>query len=771
MHSFTQEKDAWGIKHDITYGSHGRYYHNFLKLKAVMDAARRNFPNNKDIESYIYSSYIKIGYALPDTSEDSPSWEPCTNGVSNKILELYAEEVESVLNKSGVDVAAAKKIGPPLCQASIDGKIELVRDLLIRGHDVNQGDLADRCTPLMRASQKGHTEVVQLLLENQANVNQSNRFGSAPLHMASEKGYTDVVRRLVNANGVDVNQSDHHGLTPLLMASDKGHTEVVRLLVNAYGVDVNKSNKNAATPLLIAIKKGYTEIVRLLVHAQALLDQPDKKGNTPFSVAFDNRHGEVVNLLLEKDPTLLNQVCVTQEQIDNAAGRAEKHVLKRRRQYYRGIEDVSDIESGSDIESDSESGPGSTDTESNSESGPGSTEVEKDGKSQPAEANSDVVVIGSSYPKTDSDLESCAGTLVVSDSDSGTLVVSDSGSGTPVVSDTDECTEKSPESVQDRITGVEEDLVEEDSSDGKPQRIQSHERTDKSPDSVQDSRVLTDTSSANKQLFPQDVTSSTNHQVRRSSRQHIKFNNRRDIDTYGEKESGQMKAFRWHIYDYSLKKSREMLMGHFSPNTCEALKITLRNIHASPTGEPGHGLLFQQIKLSEKDEEIIFKALPFPCIAYYVFLKHLIAKIPPIEIDEELYSFDFSTWKRVLKSQTKRPGNIHTHTVDDQESVDNEVYDSLREYGKYSGKPQGTDGLTTFAFPSYSKCICDARKKVFKKLDRSSRLDFCEQQIFGGSLGLDKIYHKGVKEFIRYFELSICLLASEPSFSTATDEE
>ena len=68
----------------------------------------------------------------------------------------------------------------------------------------------------------------------------------------------------------------------------------------------------------------------------ALLDEPDKKGNTPFCVALDNRHDDVVNLLLEKDSTLLNQVRVTQEQIGKAT-RSEKYVLRRRQQYLREL--------------------------------------------------------------------------------------------------------------------------------------------------------------------------------------------------------------------------------------------------------------------------------------------------------------------------------------------------------------------------------------------------------------------------------------------------
>ena len=82
-----------------------------------------------------------------------------------------------------------------LIDATLNGDIELVRELLENGADINIRDNGGD-TPLILASIKGHTDIVRLLLENEANVNSIGYDGDTALIRASDKGYADIVKLL-----------------------------------------------------------------------------------------------------------------------------------------------------------------------------------------------------------------------------------------------------------------------------------------------------------------------------------------------------------------------------------------------------------------------------------------------------------------------------------------------------------------------------------------------------------------------------------------------
>ncbi|KPL20242.1 MAG: hypothetical protein AMJ75_12065, partial [Phycisphaerae bacterium SM1_79] len=63
-----------------------------------------------------------------------------------------------------------------LIQASKDGNIQSVKNLLSESANVNAKDYQNR-TPLMWAAYNGHTEVIKLLLEKNADVNAKTNGG------------------------------------------------------------------------------------------------------------------------------------------------------------------------------------------------------------------------------------------------------------------------------------------------------------------------------------------------------------------------------------------------------------------------------------------------------------------------------------------------------------------------------------------------------------------------------------------------------------------
>ena len=87
-------------------------------------------------------------------------------------------------------------------------------------------------TPLQNASWEGNLEsVLELLDEEGTEENAANEEGWTALHIASAFGHTEVVLALLNKTDIDINSVDNRGMTPLHYASRDGRLDVVRMKV------------------------------------------------------------------------------------------------------------------------------------------------------------------------------------------------------------------------------------------------------------------------------------------------------------------------------------------------------------------------------------------------------------------------------------------------------------------------------------------------------------------------------------------------------------
>jgi ankyrin repeat protein len=82
------------------------------------------------------------------------------------------------------------------------GDIEVVRDLLLRGIDVDAKDRHGQ-TSLMLAAHAGHREIVQILIDHRADLNVTAKFGLSALMLAVIAGHEEVARLLARA-GADL---------------------------------------------------------------------------------------------------------------------------------------------------------------------------------------------------------------------------------------------------------------------------------------------------------------------------------------------------------------------------------------------------------------------------------------------------------------------------------------------------------------------------------------------------------------------------------------
>lgn len=98
----------------------------------------------------------------------------------------------------------------PLMLASLQGLLEVCRQLILKGADVNKPGWA----PLHYAATHGHLDVMNLLLENDAYIDAASPNGTTPLMMAAHYGTPSAVKRLLEA-GSDPLLKNDQGLTAI----------------------------------------------------------------------------------------------------------------------------------------------------------------------------------------------------------------------------------------------------------------------------------------------------------------------------------------------------------------------------------------------------------------------------------------------------------------------------------------------------------------------------------------------------------------------------
>ncbi len=188
---------------------------------------------------------------------------------------------------------------PPIHEAAYFGDLDTVRVLVSDGSSVNAKDAAGYM-PLHCALCGGHKDIVRLLLSKGANVNAKTADDRAPLCFAQT---LDMAELLIK-EGADANARIEFGSTVLHSAVSHRDVQIVELLLN-HGADANAKAGGRAwscggwTILHLACKEGNKAMVELLLAKGLDVTARTDKGDTPMSLAKDNGHIQVVQLLVQ----------------------------------------------------------------------------------------------------------------------------------------------------------------------------------------------------------------------------------------------------------------------------------------------------------------------------------------------------------------------------------------------------------------------------------------------------------------------------------------
>ena len=166
---------------------------------------------------------------------------------------------------------------------------------------------------LLRACRKGDKPSVQAILDDPTNdvsvnavANQGEFRGASPLHVAVAHKQIDIVLLLLHEYQANPNiQNTIDGTTPLHTAvrlgtvqdGDAAKARQIQLLLH-FGADPNIETKQGQFVLHMACHNGCLRHIQRLVAHHAQIEQADRKGWTPLTLACAKGHLAVVQWLL-----------------------------------------------------------------------------------------------------------------------------------------------------------------------------------------------------------------------------------------------------------------------------------------------------------------------------------------------------------------------------------------------------------------------------------------------------------------------------------------
>ena len=229
-----------------------------------------------------------LNYAFEHEDEDLLTelfrFSDINNYVNNRRLEYLISACSST----------SRDVEPLLIKAATSKNFRFLSALLsIPTINVNIVN-SDGDTALLLATRHNKPEAVQLLLKHPSinpTCRRVNR-GRLPLQIAASCGYLDIIKEFIKAH--------HHKSVDLFSwAAEHGHHDIINDLVMDSDFDPSAKITNDDTSLHVAVRHNMTAVVKtFLAHPHINLEIPDGKNLTAMEIAINNKHGEIIDMLV-----------------------------------------------------------------------------------------------------------------------------------------------------------------------------------------------------------------------------------------------------------------------------------------------------------------------------------------------------------------------------------------------------------------------------------------------------------------------------------------
>ena len=183
----------------------------------------------------------------------------------------------------------------PLHGAALRGDIGSLKAALEEGADIEEFS-QDGATPLMLAASKGHHDAIKILLASGANIDATSTKGWTTLMSAAYKQDARTVKQLIS-DGADVNHLSPDRWTALAEASCQGQEEIMRLVLQC-GADTESRCSHDWTPLMHASYIGDEAAVRLLLDAGSNTEATSGHDENAILLAAAGGYTNIVRMLL-----------------------------------------------------------------------------------------------------------------------------------------------------------------------------------------------------------------------------------------------------------------------------------------------------------------------------------------------------------------------------------------------------------------------------------------------------------------------------------------
>ena len=193
-------------------------------------------------------------------------WEASRLGVLAVVRQILAGA------SGGQAVNAQDDIGnTALHYAANEGKLDVAKELINKGANVNAKGSGNDWTPLHSAVYGAHKDLVKLLLDEKANPNAATTTQWTAMHSAASEGQVPIIGLLLDA-GANINAANFSGKTPIYLAAAGEHTSAVKFLLEK-GADPMLETPEGATASDAAMGAGATDLARFITSWVAEMKQ------------------------------------------------------------------------------------------------------------------------------------------------------------------------------------------------------------------------------------------------------------------------------------------------------------------------------------------------------------------------------------------------------------------------------------------------------------------------------------------------------------------